>query len=101
MQYVGQTLTTAFWFFVFWYGGWALLWSYGQISTPPSLGWWDWALPVAAIFAVVERFSVGNVHGSRRGQLAGKSERKFVEILLENHGGRFGVHVPGAFAALA
>jgi len=58
VQYVGQTLTTAFWFFVFWYGGWALLWSYGQISTPPSLGWWDWALPVAAIFAVVERFSI-------------------------------------------
>ena len=58
MQYVGQTLTTAFWFFVFWYGGWALLWSHGQISTPPSSGWWDWALPVAAIFAVVERFSV-------------------------------------------
>jgi type IV secretion system protein VirD4 len=58
VQYVGQTLTTAFWFFVFWYGGWALLWSYEQISTPPHPGWWDWALPVAAIFAVLERFSV-------------------------------------------
>jgi len=58
VQYVGQTLTTAFWFFVFWYGAWALLWSYGQISAPPSPGWWDWALPVAAIFAVVERFSI-------------------------------------------
>jgi type IV secretion system protein VirD4 len=58
VQYVGQTITTAFWFFVFWYGGWALLWSYGQISTPPYPGWWDWALPAAAIFAVLERFSV-------------------------------------------
>ena len=58
MQYVGQAVTTAFWFFVFWYGGWALLWSYEQISSPPHPGWWDWALPVAVIFAVLERFSI-------------------------------------------
>jgi type IV secretion system protein VirD4 len=58
VHYVGQAVTTAFWFFVFWYGGWALLWSYEQISSPPHPGWWDWALPVAAIFAVLERFSI-------------------------------------------
>ncbi|HMA70997.1 MAG TPA: type IV secretory system conjugative DNA transfer family protein [Xanthobacteraceae bacterium] len=58
MHYVGQTVTTAFWFFVFWYGGWYLLWSYQQVSMPPYTGWWDWALPAAAIFAVSERFSV-------------------------------------------
>jgi len=28
--YVSQTLATAFWFFVFWHGGWALLRSYEQ-----------------------------------------------------------------------
>lgn len=58
MRYVGQTLATAFWFFVIWYAGWALLWSYEQISVPPRPGWWDLALPAAAILAVLERFSL-------------------------------------------
>src|SRR5215471_14526843 len=58
VQYLGQTVTTAFWFYFFWYGGWALLWSYQQLSTPPHFGWWDWALPIAAIFTVLERLSV-------------------------------------------
>src|SRR5262249_8153754 len=58
VHYVGQAVATAFWFFVFWYGGWAFLWAYQQIPMRPHAGWWKWALPLAAIFAVLERLSV-------------------------------------------
>jgi type IV secretion system protein VirD4 len=55
-SYFGDALSYVGFSFVVWYVAWALLWKYHMVSSPPTGGWWNWAIFFFGFLALLHSF---------------------------------------------